>query len=361
MSINFGTCALLLSVALNALTSSAQSYKSDLEIKRVMLLDTVETFRGQVFHDGYLWEEKVVIDGFTDFHYELLIFDRTGQKLLKTIRLPHSIMRLYAYSEHEILALGRTQTPWTVHYSIIRNSNGRFSVKTYDISTAYQPWDFAGNSANGGFFGEAGVIYQTSMLGLKPIPVQLSGYPTMKFGKGKLWVIEAGQMKFGDEDLLRIDTKSWEAKRVFPNAKRNGLLELLPLENTPFVAAAEVVENALHLIDPVTLEVKHSLNYIAQPRGLAELGHCLIVSAEDERKIYFIDLGSKNAPVVATWDIQAQVGNTLRMATDLAVDSQNGRLFVRSSYPCTECSETQASVVSVFEPSQETFKTCTSP
>ena len=175
----------------------------------------------------------------------------------------------------------------------------------------------------------------------------------------ELWVIERRSFELGDENIVRVNVLTGNAQRVFTDRYREGLTAIKLLQNSPWVAASETLADQVLFVNRVSNVMEHKISVGGNPRGLTQLGGCLVVVSVEPKMATFISLWGDAPKILSQWDL-ADTGDRLKMPQNIVADAASGRVFMRSSYLCTGCSVTQSSVYFAEEASGDTFKQCLS-
>lgn len=326
-------------------------------IRIVTDLDFVEPNEAHLFHDSHLWvgKSKTTEDG----HPRMEVYSSEGS-LVSTIKLSHSPQAVSPLSDTEVVVFGKTQWPWKSHYTVITRTGHDFVTRTTTLPEEFQADGFVGD-INRMFFTEVGdaKIFRPKGDQFEYLAPVISFPGKMLLLGDSLFVIEGRELSLGDENLVKIDLKTETADRTFKDHLRQGLTNIISLPQRGRIAAAETLADQVLLIDVASNKLVETLAVNGEPRGLATLGNCLVVSSAETRRVRFFDLGTAEAKLIDEWNLSV-VGNKLRKARSLAVDPDSGRVYVRSTYICPSslCVETMSSVVMAEQLSKTTHKRC---
>lgn len=328
---------------------------ADVQVSLVTELSKMEVLNGHLFHDGVLWE--AVTREQDSGAYPLKIFDGTTHQLIKEIGLPHNATRIVPYSEHEVLVVGRSSYPFRTHYSVIQRTGDQFTVSTVDFPIEFQVNDVAAGP-NTFYFSDVGdaAVYQLSGRSALTAAIQpISGPGPMSFDGKSLWAIELRSIGPSDENVVRYDPKTGTAQRIFGNL-RNGLTDIFASPSHPYVAISEALSNQVLLLNKETGELSHTVPVKAQPRGIMQVGGCLVVTSANYGHLSFIRMW-ETPEIIDTWDFSA-AGDRLKSPRAITMNPATGTFFLRSTYMCDTCSTTQSSVFAVSNPESNTLSEC---
>ena len=326
-------------------------------------VDSHEVYRGQVFHDGLLWEGHCS-GAFPEYRLDAHAAD--GTVVVASAHVPHTLEFLYPFAPRTILVVGKHFHPrrgWLTHHSIVRfeapsrHRPGRLHVDTRTMPRHLQVEQFGG-CPRAMFFNEPGarkVIRWNGWWGrpLRPV-IHLPG--AMVHCGHHLFVLERNDLRPGNETVLRIDLRTEQAERTFPCPRRR-ITALVDLPDTPWIAATEAWADQVLLIDKRVNRLAATLSVPGMPVDLAPFGHGLAVFAADARRVSFFDLEAPSLPLVAEWDLSAlDRGSAHHRA--MHVDPVSGSLFLRSAFhPSVDSSA--AAVRKVVDPGGQTLHLCT--
>ena len=118
------------------------------------------------------------------------------------------------------------------------------------------------------------------------------------------------------------------------------------MKGTNYLAATETMANKVLLIERTKNALAHEIAIKGGPRGISQLGHCLVVSTEEEQGLVFIDLSMHEPEMIDRWDL-TEADPRFKKARSVSVDETTGQIFLRSTYFCGSCDDTQSSVVRI--------------
>ena len=304
---------------------------TDIAIRTVTVLDRGEPYRGQVFHDGHLWEGHST-GGVGSYRLDVHAAD--GSQILATARVPHTQEFLYPFGPHTILSVGKHYTArWgsLTYHSIARFQHGRLRVKTRAMPMALQVEQFGGQ-ANRMYFNETGSrkVFRWTRWGARPLApdIHLPGVilPFEKF----VFVLERNRLSAGAENVVKIDLASQRIERTFPQP-RNKLSTMIDLHGYPWLAAVESWADQTLLIDKEHNTLFAALPTPGTPIDVAQFRTHLLVVSRDPKRLRFFDLSVSGTPQVAEWDLSA-LGDDFCNITTMHVDQQSGNVFLRSPF-----------------------------
>jgi hypothetical protein len=149
-----------------------------------------------------------------------------------------------------------------------------------------------------------------------------------------IFLVEQPNVVDSASNLVRVDLSNQsKPTELFPTL-RKGLVSLIELSGPDSLAVSEEGASQVLLLDPKSSQLTSTIPVAAgTPRGLAQLGNCLVVGSEASRKVSFYSLKTSPQSLVATWDLSG-AGQSLMGIRDLAVDPASGTVYVRSAYAC---------------------------
>jgi hypothetical protein len=300
-------------------------------IRTVAILDKGEVYRGQVFHDGHLWEGHSA-GGVAA--YRLDVHDADGTQVLASARVPHTQEFLYPFGPQTILVVGKHFTVrcgWLTYYSIARFRHGRLRVKTSGLPMALQIEQFGGRPGLL-YFNETGSrrVFRWTRWGARPLDpdIHLPGVilPFEKF----VFVLERNLVSPGNENIVKIDLATQRIERTFAQP-RNKLSTMIDLPGFPWIAAVETWADQVLLIDKKSNTLSAVLPAAGTPVDLALRGDHLLVVSREPKRLHFFDLATAGIRKVAEWDLSA-LGDDFANLTTMHVDPHSGNVFLRSPF-----------------------------
>lgn len=338
-------------------------------ITKLTELDRFEPFEGQVFHDGHLWVGHSRKD--LAAAYKIELFSSDG-KLVTTVPLKHSPRFLYAFGSDSILAVGIAASDNLSHYSIIKRTGETLKVTDYKIPAEALADRFVGKPGqmyftDPGGFDDGGPIGQPlrTLFTIKSgqarfLNARMSGPRTSVLLGNSIFIAQQPDMGSGRFFLTQLNLSSETAQKI-SSEPVFGVSNMLILENGNEIVFNERYKNQVGILDATKSTVTEKIAIPAgQPRGLGQMGHCLVVGSEVSKQVTFIDLKASGHPIVAQWDV-SNAGKEFLAINNLSVDPKQGRVYLRSASPCSvseACPYSHNSALMVEEESQETLKAC---
>jgi hypothetical protein len=304
---------------------------TDITIRTVAILDQGEVYRGQVFHDGHLWEGHST-GGVAS--YRLDVHGADGEQILASARVPHTLEFLYPFGPHTILAVGKHFTDhcgWLTYYTIARFRYGRLRVKTRSLPMVVQIEQFGGR-AGLMYFNETGnrKVFRWTRWGARPLApdIHLPGVilPFEKF----VFVLERNRISPGDENIVKIDLATQRIDRTFTQT-RNKLSTMIDLRGFPWIAAVETWADQILLVDKESNTLAAVLPAPGAPIDAVQVGGHLLVVSREPKRLRFFDLAAPGIPMIADWDLSA-LGDDFANLTTMHVDPHSGNVFLRSPF-----------------------------
>jgi len=304
---------------------------TDIAIRTVAVLDRGEAYRGQVFHDGHLWEGHSTGDVAS---YRLDVHAADGTQILASVRVPHTQEFLYPFGPHTILTVGKHYTRrwgWLTYRSIARFHHGRLQVRTRAMPMALQVEQFGGQ-ADRMYFNETGSrkVFRWTRWGARALApdIHLPGVilPFEKY----VYVLERNRLRAGAENVVKIDLASQTIERTFQQP-RNKLSTMIDLHGYPWLAAVESWADQILLIDKEHNALAATLPAPGTPIDVVQVGNQLLVVSRDPKRLRCFDLAAPGTPQIAEWDLSA-LGDDFCNITTMHVDPQRGTVFLRSPF-----------------------------
>ena len=302
-----------------------------IDIRTVAILDAGEVYRGQVFHDGHLWEGHSV-GGVTAYRLDVHAAD--GGQVLASALVPHTLEFLYPFGPDTILIVGKHLTDrwgWLTYHSTARFRKGRLRVKTRAMPMALQIEQFGGRAGRM-YFNEVGSckVFRWNRFGARPLSpdIHLPGVilPFDRF----VFVLERNRISPGAENIVKIDLDSQRVERTFATP-RNKLSAMINLEGFPWIAAVETWADQVLLVDRETNTLSAVLPAEGTPVDLVQVGRHLLVVSREPKRLMFFDLATRGVPLVTEWDLSA-LGEDFGNLTTMHVNPQTGSVFLRSPF-----------------------------
>lgn len=305
--------------------------RTDLDIRTVALLDRSEVYRGQVFHDGLLWEGNST-GGVATYHLD--VYPADGSRLLASAAMPHTQEFLYPFGPHTILIVGKHFTDrcgWLTYHSTARFLDGRLRVRTHAMPMSLQIEQFGGHPGRM-YFNEPGSrkIFQWTERGPRPLApdIHLPGVilPCETF----VFVLERNRVSPGAENIVKIDLSTQQIDRTFAQP-RNKISTMIDLRGFRWIAAVETWADQVLLIDKENNTLAGTLSVPGVPVDLAQAGDHLLVVSQEPKRLRIFDLAANGTPLIAEWDLSA-LGDDFGNVTTMHVDPHSGTVFLRSPF-----------------------------
>lgn len=301
-------------------------------LRDLATVDPREVYRGQVFHDGILWQGHSAGDASTyriDAH-------AAGGGLVASAAVPHTVEFLHAFGPRAILAVGkhfRRRGGWITFHSVMRLVAATGRASRLRVTTRAMPRHLQVEQFGGGpramFFNEPGSRKVIRWHGWRARPLRPDiRFPGTMIHRGRhLFVVERNDHRPGHETVVRIDLDTESVDRGFPGPPR-GIAAVVDVPGTPWIAAAESAADRVLLIECETNRLAAVLPAPGMPVALAPCGGKLVVLAAAARTLRFFDLGAAGLPLLAEWDLAA-LGSGLRHPRALDVDPVTETVYIR--------------------------------
>lgn len=325
-------------------------------VRRVAPLHPHEVYRAQVFHAGHLWlgHSAGTVDD-----YRLELRDAAGGTVASA-PVPHTLEFLHAFGPGSIVAVGKHHTGtrgWRTYHTVASYRGGRLHTRTRRMPARYQVEQFGG-SPRAMFFNETGLgrILHWNGFWARVLPPTVH-FPGRILHCGRhLFVLERNHFRPGEETIARIDLAAGGIERSFARTRRR-LTMLLDLVGLPWIAAPESWADRVLLVDKATNRLAAEIPVEGGPVEVGRLGDCLVVAAQETRRLAFFHLLRPGFPCVAEWDLAGH-GPGLANIRALDVDPATGSVYLRSPYHVTVDGDTPAVSV-VDDPDGATYRACT--
>ena len=304
---------------------------TDLHIRTVAVLDRYEVYRGQVFHDGHLWEGHSTGD-VADYRLDVHAADGGGP--IASAAVPHTLEFLYPFGRESILAVGKHHTHrsgWLTYRSVARFRHGRITVATRAMPMRLQVEQFGGHPGRM-YFNETGSRRVFRWNGFRALPfdhdIRMPG--TIIVLPRCLFVLERNRIAPGAENVVRIDLASGRVERTFATP-RHRLTTLVDLAGFPWIAAVESWADRVVLIDKRSNRPVAAVPAAGGPVDATQVGRHLLVVSSAPKRLRFFDLASPGLSQVAEWDL-AGLGDDFANVTTMHADPLTGGVFLRSPF-----------------------------
>jgi hypothetical protein len=174
-----------------------------------------------------------------------------------------------------------------------------------------------------------------------------------------LFVLEWKASDPHTQNLVKIDLKTEKAERTFNGLLRSGILRMVQVPSTPYLAIVERDENQLLFVNYETNRFDESKTVAipGRPRDVTVFGKCLAVLAPDGNTISFVDYKMSSPQIVLTWDLNGLI-DKWRRPSGIAIDRLTGNVFVRSVDPFSQSEHWFDEVVLISEKDSTTKTVC---
>lgn len=347
-----------------AIAFSATALAS-VEWRLITTLDRFEPFDAHAFHEGHLWVGKSRTGLGAD--YRLEVYDPAASRVADA-RLGHSLRFLYPYGPKAILTVGVSASDQLTHFTVATLEGKRIRLQSTKIPLGAYANEWAGGPGRL-FFTDPGGLDDGSPIGtplrtlftfrnqssryLKP---RIRGPRNPRLVGDHLYVVEHPSIETGGRTLYRVSLRDESMK---PIAAGSDIINVLVMDGGKTLALADRGADAVILVDTAAgKETKRLTIAAGAPRGLAQLGRCLVVATERSKRILFLD--RETGETVADWDASV-AGLHLFGLRNLAVDPRGERVYVRSAFaasPVDPGPEERNSVVSFEETDPAALSAC---
>jgi hypothetical protein len=133
-----------------------------------------------------------------------------------------------------------------------------------------------------------------------------------------------------------------------------GMSEMANAKNSAYFGVTSTIENKLLVFNKNENKLFKSIPLAQGPMGIVTYGSCFAVTTERDKHLHFYDISTQEK--LAEWDFSS-VAQYHAQPREMAINPADGALFVKSTYLCTQCSDTQSSVIRVND-SGSTAKKC---
>lgn len=304
---------------------------ASIDVRTVTILDEAEVYRGQVFHDGHLWEGHSA-GGAGSCRLDVHAAD--GSEVLASASVPHTQEFLYPFGPDTIVSVGKRFTErsgWLTYHTVARFRHGRLRVKTHAMPMALQIEQFGGRPGRM-YFNEPGSrkVFRWTRWGAWPLAPDIHLPGVILPFETCIFVLERNRIMPGAENIVRIDLASQRIERTFASP-RNKLSTMIELRGFPWIAAVETWADQVLLVDTASNTLACALPVPGTPVDLAQAGHRLLVVSREPKRLRCFDLAARGLPLVAEWDL-SPLGDDFGNITTMHVDPRTGNVFLRSPF-----------------------------
>lgn len=302
-----------------------------IDIRTIAVLDRGEVYRGQVFHDGHLWEGHSVGGPGA---YRVDVHSADDGRVLASARVPHTLEFLYPFGRGTILVVGKHFTDrhgWLTFHSTARFHRGRLRIGTRTMPMNLQIEQFGGHAGRM-YFNEPGSrkVFRWTRFGARPLAPDIRLPGVILPFDDYVFVLERNRITPGHENIVKIDLTTQRIDRTFA-VPRNKLSTMIDLEQFPWVAAVETWADKVLLIDKLTNTLDAVISAPGMPVDLAQRGRHLMVVSRAPKGLRLFDLATHGIPEIAAWDLAA-LGDDFGNLTTMHVDPRTGNVFLRSPF-----------------------------
>jgi hypothetical protein len=339
---------------------------SDIRIQPITKLDWVEPYEGHLFHANTLWVGRNT-DPVRRKFFRLEAYNGEGTKQLASLELKHSASFIYAFGDNQVIVVGKTYIQgdgWYTGYTVASTSSAGVVTlqRVVMLPTHVMVDQFVGNPSQM-YFTEPGsrAIYEWRSGRFSTAASEISNPGKSLLVGSTLYSIERNNVGPGDENMVRINLQTNNVDRLLTNMAFNNLSNMIYLKGVHKIAGSITWGGSVAIIDPNNWSIDGVEEVVlgGDPRGLAQLGHCLaVLSLPPNTNLKFIDLSTTPKQVIGTWDLSA-LGDDFLNPRHLEVDPAKGRFYIRSAYASDLPDHDYDGVAMVEETSQEMLKTCT--
>ena len=311
------------------------------------VLGRSELHEAMAFHDGFLWVGKSRTQMGSINNLE--IYNREHQKV-ESLTLSHSLTYITPYGPHSVVVVGTASKPNLTHYTIVENRNGRFFLRDRTIEVGWAN-HWIGSLGGREYFTDMGgnpddpeasehptipaqTFFSVGASGLaKYLPVRLR----MPFGGVRVgsafYVLQGQGIGNPRTNLVRLNVASNSVQPLFPSY-RNDLTKIIEIPGSNMVAVNESGAGQLLVVDVQKSTLLSTTPVGGSLRSLTSMGRCILVASDEARTITAVDIRQPSqTKVVGVVPINLD-SNSFKMLNKIVADSQSGRLYARSNFPC---------------------------
>jgi hypothetical protein len=339
------TFATLVASAMLALPAAAQS----LDIKLVKPFHILERSLTLVTHRGQ------IVAGRTGTEDEGASFvesyDPVSFKMQSSVSVPHGIRRLKVIDSCKVFATGTDQ------FSVVNYCTGGAPTRVTRATpsgmiahegTALTASDFAFIEPN------EGLIRVTLSGSERRLGDNISYTRSLDFWNGSLWAANYF-------NVWKINPATGDRQRVLAtDSEIYGLKYTTfyhPEGYAPMIVASARDDHKLLFIDAENGTVAGEFRTKGEPAGMATFGQCLVTVLSDNKQVYFLKMENGEPKFVDSWDALG-AGDMLKQPTEIAVSESLKTVYLRSSYPCPTCTNTQSALFALRQIESTTFEKC---
>ena len=328
----------LLLVVFSLLTSSYAMASE--QVKLVKSHHIVERSRTLAMKNGFLFAGRTGTQ--SEGANFLEVFSPETFEMVAAIRLSHSVKKVESINSCDLMVSS------SQGYSVINTCDASFNnVKSYSFGLDFVPHQGTHDGQGNFVFTEpnAGMYLYSGANQRQRLGKHISMTVSMNFLSDNVWVTNYS-------DLTVLNPRTGDTYTV-PNEE--GLygfkyVNQIDLSNGQSKIVATVRDDqAIVIVDPATRQIDQTLRIESEPEGVTTYGNCAVIASSSDKTILFVDLMQQPAQVIETWDASS-AGDMLKMPSQIAVDAERQQVFLRSTYPCPTCSQTQSSIFAITNP-----------
>lgn len=346
----------VLAMILSGIASADRTTPADkVEGVKVAELHWGEPYAAMVFHADHLWVGKSRSDKGID--YRVAIFDRDDQ-LVQEIPLRHSPSYMSVYNESSILVTGTSSEPNLTAWSIITKSgtatgpdaSTKFTVKHHWIPADAWSNGWLGTISGREYFADMGGNQNDDDISDNPtlaaqtvFSIGANGRPSYSKVRmrgplsgwrwqNQLVILRADSVIGPMRNLVILDPLTKTVRDAVGRSLDGGGEPALMADGKRMIVAEQFAGRVLFVgLDDGSIE---EFETAGSPKSVAALGHCGVAGFEQEKKGLIVS-SEPGMPVevAGTFDFSA-IDDRFQGLRRIAVDSQTGRIYGASVYPC---------------------------
>jgi len=336
-----------LSSVLVTLSSSVSA--QTLDIKLVKPFHKLERSQSLLIHHGQIVAGRTGTEAEGRSFVES--YDQDTYALKSSVPVNHSVRRLKVIDSCKLLALS------TEHFTVI------------NYCVTGEPQVVRRTTPAGSFAHEGAALSDTEFALIDPTVglyrVNLHGQVrnlgenitytrSMDFWQGALWVTNY-------LNVWKIDPQTGARSRVFKTDNEiygfKYTVSFTPAGENPMIVASAGEDQKLVFIDAESGRPIHEFLVEGEPAAMVVFGQCLATVTSNSSRVHFIKMENGEPRLISSWDALS-AGDMLKLPTQIAVSEVRRTVYLRSSYPCPSCTNTQSSIFSLYETDEKTFDQC---
>jgi hypothetical protein len=329
-------------------------------ISNSMLAATISTTLVKAYHT--LERSRTLIS-----HHDAILTGRTGtvsengffveefnpadHQLISSTKLRHSIMSLQVMDRCRVLAHG------TSDYSVIdycKDATPRSQTYAINPTIVAHAGTYIGNESFLFFEPNAGILRLQKGQRARKIASKIIFTRSINYVAGQAWFANSF-------NIWKVDPLSGAKQKVFKkDYEFSGMISSFGYKNAAgqnILATSAREDGKLLLIDADSAQLIEVVDIGNEPQGITKWGQCLVIAETIKKQIHFIHTDRNKKDFQVTWDA-AEAGDMLKMPSEIAVDLNTQQVFLRSSYPCPLCTQTQSSLYAFSSNDMEALADC---